>query len=81
MIWWWHDEEGAAEGEQDEHIEDEECERLLDNLEEHVDEESCLAENAKEVEDLDPHEKAGYWLHGVSDSDLSRAFFFAEYVS
>jgi len=58
-----HDVEGAAKGTEDEQVEEEEGSTLLHNLQQHVDKEASLAEDAKEVENFSPHTKTSQSLH------------------
>ena len=58
-----HDEEAASECAEDEEVEEEECLDLLRDLQEHVHKEASLAEDAEEVEYLEPHEEASNSLH------------------
>ena len=58
-----HDEEGAAECGQDDEVEQKERLHIHRDFQEHVHKETSLAEDAQEVEHLDPHEETGKTLH------------------
>jgi len=52
------DVESEGEGAQNEQVEEAEDANLVDDVEEHVDEEASIPEDAQEVEDLQPHAEA-----------------------
>jgi len=67
-----HDGERACEGQQYEHVEDEECFSCFGNGEEHIHEKAGLTEDAKEVENFHPHSKACHSLAG--EAELNNSF-------
>ena len=62
-----HDGKRACEGQQYEHVEEEECSCCFGYGEEHIDEEASLTENAKEVENFNPHSKTCHSLTRVAE--------------
>ena len=62
-----HDEEGAAECGKNDEVEQKERPHIQRDFHEHIDKETSRAEDAQEVEDLDPHEEAGNSLQRDSE--------------
>jgi len=68
-----HNVERESKSAQDQQVQQSEDLDLVHDAEEHIDEESCFAENTQEVENFGPHSEANDCLEAVADAFDTRA--------